>query len=207
MSPQVTSGESNSFYMPPTDNDGKTITRQLIYEGTSQATWLMGKTHTLHQPTSYMVQSFQDNFGFPSSVNTYVTWPHYEHGTGQHTDRTNFFLMQVQGRKRWTLWKSKVPLPVFGPNQSAQWGKGGKEFPKKLLGEVLFDGVLEPGDLLYAPRGTIHATSTDVYGFEIGPQYPSIALTMALTSEGKQFVWSNCTLFNWSYSRRLHWST
>jgi lysine-specific demethylase/histidyl-hydroxylase NO66 len=57
--------------------------------------------------------------------------------------------MQLEGKKRWKLYsprESSEVLPRFSsPNLS-----------EEELGEPILDVVLEPGDLLYFPRGTFH---------------------------------------------------
>ncbi len=57
---------------------------------------------------------------------------------GAHWDGHDVFIVQVAGRKHWTL---------FGPNSSH-----GDRCPE----EVAWDGLLESGDVLYMPRGTWH---------------------------------------------------
>ncbi len=62
------------------------------------------------------------------------------------------FILQIEGKKRWRLYEPRnkqEELPRFSsPN-----------FDQSEIGEPCLDVVLEAGDLLYLPRGTIHQVS------------------------------------------------
>ena len=88
----------------------------------------------------------------------------YLGGTGlaPHNDNQCALVLQIQGVKRWRLWpKSSAMLPVgggsmlFGRTKSRQLGL-------EQLGEPYIDVELQPGEMLYIPRGTITATSPAV---------------------------------------------
>ena len=76
------------------------------------------------------------------SISCFVTPPGTEL-LGAHHDETDVFTLQVAGRKRWRLFHTI----------SAE-GRGNHS--SETLGEPEHDFVLEPGDLLYHPRGCIH---------------------------------------------------
>lgn len=67
---------------------------------------------------------------------------------GQHFDQYDVFLVQAHGHRRWQLGQSFPADTAFVPNQ-----------PLRLLpdmGEIIFDEILAPGDLLYVPPGLSH---------------------------------------------------
>lgn len=67
---------------------------------------------------------------------------------GRHFDQYDVFLVQASGRRQWQLGKTCDESTRFIPNQ-----------PLRLLsdlGEVLFDEVLQAGDLLYVPPKLSH---------------------------------------------------
>jgi ribosomal protein L16 Arg81 hydroxylase len=80
----------------------------------------------------------------------FVGW-HSTRGFNTHWDAYDAFILQIDGRKRWRLFEPdpKHPLkfehaPRLEPTRQTYW-----------------DGELEPGDLLYVPRGWWHdATPT-----------------------------------------------
>ena len=70
-------------------------------------------------------------------------------GFAPHFDDVEVFILQIEGKKRWRLYEPRnkqEELPRFSsPN-----------FDQSEIGEPCLDVVLEAGDLLYLPRGTIH---------------------------------------------------
>jgi len=67
---------------------------------------------------------------------------------GRHFDQYDVFLVQASGRRQWQLGKTCDESTRFIPNQ-----------PLRLLsdlGEVIFDEVLQAGDLLYVPPKLSH---------------------------------------------------
>ncbi|XP_071794845.1 ribosomal oxygenase 1-like isoform X2 [Asterias amurensis] len=94
----------------------------------------------------------QEYFGSFVGANIYLT-PAGSQGFAPHYDDIEAFVIQLEGKKHWRLYsprnKEEV-LPRFSsPN-----------FSQDEIGEPIFDTVLEPGDLLYFPRGIIHQATT-----------------------------------------------
>lgn len=76
-----------------------------------------------------------------------------------HNDIQCTLIVQVQGRKRWRLWP--VPRFMLARSDRETLGKTSKRvLDEAKLGVPHMDVVLEPGQVLYVPRGVIHATST-----------------------------------------------
>jgi hypothetical protein len=63
------------------------------------------------------------------------------------------FVLQVSGRKRWTIHAPVVEAPL----DNQPWESVRAEVAARATEAPLIDTVLEPGDALYLPRGTIHA--------------------------------------------------
>mmetsp|Transcript_21199 Transcript_21199/g.38698 ORF Transcript_21199/g.38698 Transcript_21199/m.38698 type:complete len:410 (+) Transcript_21199:54-1283(+) len=72
-----------------------------------------------------------------------------------HTDDQDVFLLQVWGRKHWTLRNSPVSLPYT----EEMLGKG-EPVPPALIGDPTMSFTMEPGDVLYIPRGCLHEATT-----------------------------------------------
>ena len=88
-----------------------------------------------------------------SSISCYIT-PSNAVGLGPHHDETEIFTLQVSGRKRWRLYHRV---------NDARPGLHRREE----LGEPAQDLLLEPGELLYLPRGWIHDVTNDEPSFSL----------------------------------------
>jgi ribosomal protein L16 Arg81 hydroxylase len=90
--------------------------------------------------------------GHPVQVNAYITPPQNQ-GFAPHHDLHDVFVLQVSGRKHWTIHEPVVTDPLG--NQAFEAFKS--EIAERVAGEPLIDTVVEPGDALYLPRGTVHS--------------------------------------------------
>jgi hypothetical protein len=93
-----------------------------------------------------------DELGHPVQVNAYITPPQNQ-GFAPHHDVHDVFVLQVSGRKHWTIHAPVVADPLG--NQPFDAFKS--EIAERVAEEPLIDTVLEPGDALYLPRGTVHS--------------------------------------------------
>jgi hypothetical protein len=93
----------------------------------------------------------------PIQINAYLS-PASARGLDVHFDYHDVFVVQLEGTKRWRAW---------APIDRSRDPVGGKHaVPRPTLDELddpVLDLVLEPGDVLYLPRGHPHvAETTDV---------------------------------------------
>ena len=85
-------------------------------------------------------------------TNIYLT-PAHSQGFKAHYDGHDVLVLQVEGTKEWRIYDTPVALPL------ADQGFDPAEVP---IGEETDRFVLEPGDMVYVPRGLTHdAVSTD----------------------------------------------
>jgi len=99
----------------------------------------------LHEPLTQLAESFETFFRGGTKINIYAGWRAL-HGLDLHRDDQEIFILQLDGRKRWLLYG----FSVDGVDRSDL--SSGSVPP---AGAVL-DQILEPGDLLYMPRGCYH---------------------------------------------------
>jgi len=96
--------------------------------------------------------TLQEYFGCFVGANVYLTPPNSQ-GFAPHYDDIEAFILQVEGRKHWKVYpprNNEETLPrLSSPN-----------FSQEEIGQPFLDVTLEPGDLLYFPRGWIHQAST-----------------------------------------------
>ncbi|MDZ7841253.1 MAG: cupin domain-containing protein [Gammaproteobacteria bacterium] len=116
-----------------------------------------------------VLKRFTDILGrdlnMPAWINTYVSWPEKQ-GFDNHFDTHDVFIVQTEGRKRWTIFNPTKILPL---DQQREQPKG--EPPPD--SEKYLECVLTEGDVLYIPRGHWHYAVSET---------PSIHLTVGLSS-------------------------
>ena len=92
--------------------------------------------------------TLQEFFQSMVGANVYLTPPGTQ-GFAPHYDDVEVFMLQLEGKKRWRLYEprsAQEKLPRFSSGN----------FAPDEIGEPCMDVVLEAGDLIYMPRGTIH---------------------------------------------------
>jgi hypothetical protein len=108
--------------------------------------------HRTWPPLVGFATTLSDEVGHPVQVNAYVT-PPQNRGFAPHYDVHDVFVLQVAGRKHWTVHEPAVRDPL--PDQP--WEQHRSAVTAAANRTPLIDTVLEPGDALYLPRGTVHA--------------------------------------------------
>ncbi|MBT2397482.1 JmjC domain-containing protein [Streptomyces sp. ISL-100] len=104
----------------------------------------------IHPPVREAAAGLERFFRTPVQVNAYASWT-AEEGFGTHWDDHDVVVLQLEGAKRWK---------IYGPTRrSPAWRD--VEAPEAPTGEPLADIILNPGDLLYLPRGWWHSVSAD----------------------------------------------
>jgi lysine-specific demethylase/histidyl-hydroxylase NO66 len=93
-----------------------------------------------------------DELGHPIQINAYITPPQNQ-GFAPHYDVHDVFVLQVSGRKHWTVHEPVVENPL----DHQPFGGFKAEIAERVTEAALIDTVLEPGDALYLPRGAIHS--------------------------------------------------
>jgi len=121
-----------------------------------------------------MVALMDEYWGRVAGANAYLTPPNTQ-GFAPHYDDVDVYILQLEGRKRWRLYPPRSDSDVL-PRYSSE------DIDPEDLPEPMLDTVLAPGDLLYAPRGTIH----QAVALPNGPA--SLHLTL---SSGQLHTWAD----------------
>jgi ribosomal protein L16 Arg81 hydroxylase len=118
--------------------DGYTI----VFDGVEQYVRAVGT----------LARSIEVELNFPVQVNTYIT-PPAQMGLAPHYDDHDVLILQVQGSKIWHLYvgADRPPREIQRDNEKAVAIEG---LPPPT------DVRLEAGDVLYVPRGRVHAAET-----------------------------------------------
>ncbi|WP_374469498.1 cupin domain-containing protein [Phenylobacterium sp.] len=134
------------------------------------ATLILDAANELSPPLQALCAGLAADFACSSQANLYACW-----GTSQgfdvHWDDHDVLVIQVEGRKHWRLYGATRPSPTRKDLHA--------EHPKPAV--PIEELVLEPGDILYLPRGYWHAA--------VGLGEPTLHLTVGLTRKaGSDFL-------------------
>ena len=131
----------------------------LLDEG---ATVILNHIDDLVPPIAAIADEIGDRLSARTAVNLYASW-RSEPGFAAHWDSHDVIVLQLAGRKTWSIYKPSRPNPL-----------GGDQFEAPPAGQAPdHDETLEDGDVLYLPRGWIHAP------LPLGE--PSLHLTISVT--------------------------
>jgi ribosomal protein L16 Arg81 hydroxylase len=114
------------------------------------ATLILQALHRNWKPLARFCRTLEHYFSYPVQANAYLT-PESSQGFAPHYDTHDVFVLQVAGHKHWRIYDS----PVLLPDRTLPYSASGAA-----PGELLHELVLEPGDLIYLPRGFIHEALT-----------------------------------------------
>jgi ribosomal protein L16 Arg81 hydroxylase len=81
-------------------------------------------------------------------------------GFGAHCDPHDVYAVHVEGTKTWHVYEGRAQDPIPHPLFKTL----GREYHEKAKGAKLMDVPMEPGDLLYLPRGQYHDALADEGG-------------------------------------------
>eukprot|EP00050_Salpingoeca_kvevrii_P022164 m.122193 g.122193 ORF g.122193 m.122193 type:complete len:509 (-) comp9624_c1_seq1:36-1562(-) len=114
-----------------------------------------GSSFQFHQPQRHIeplqriLRAMERVFGSLCGANVYITPPGAQ-GLAPHHDDIEAFVLQVEGRKKWKLYKPKQELALTYSD----------DLDRSSLGAPILEVTLNAGDVLYFPRGTIHEACT-----------------------------------------------
>ena len=115
--------------------------------------------HAMEQGLGGMVQS-----------NLYLS-SRRRQGFAAHFDTHEVYAVHVEGTKTWHVYEGRAADPIAHP----MFRSYGQEHHEKAKGKLLMDVHMEPGDLLYLPRGQYHDAIADEGGavhIAFGVTYP-----------------------------------
>jgi len=128
-------------------------------------TLILDQMHKTDPKLSLLCRGLAPELGHRFQTNLYLTPPHGK-GFTPHWDNHDVFILQVFGSKHWKIETTRRTLPA--PSQSMSNDEG-----RELRGEVSAVN-LQQGDLIYIPRGWVHAA-------ECGEE-PSLHITLGVTA-------------------------
>ena len=115
----------------------------------SGSTIVLNALHRTWGPIKELCEALENDFTHLVRANVYLT-PEGTPGFAPHYDTHEVFVLQVAGSKRWHVFQPPLALP----HHTQQFTPAGY-VPRPLL-----ELELNQGDLLYLPRGFVHAAHT-----------------------------------------------
>jgi lysine-specific demethylase/histidyl-hydroxylase NO66 len=121
----------------------------------------LSRPHEFSSSLAKLMCLSDELFENESGVNAYITpYPiesKVEQGFAPHYDDIDAFLLQLEGKKQWNLYRPPSDDMLLDIEPS-------KDFAQSLITEnklkKYWSGTLGEGDLLYMPRGVIHFGKT-----------------------------------------------
>ncbi|MFE9040231.1 cupin domain-containing protein [Streptomyces sp. NPDC007818] len=115
-------------------------------------TLVLQALHRTWQPVTDLVTRLGTELGHPVQANAYVT-PPQNRGFDDHYDVHDVFVLQITGTKRWLVREPVLPAPL----RDQPWTAHRAAVAEAARKEPYAEAVLAPGDVLYLPRGWLHA--------------------------------------------------
>jgi hypothetical protein len=113
------------------------------------ATLVLDAVDELFAPLEDLAAGLELFFREHVQINTYAGW-HTSKGFDLHWDDHDVFILQVTGRKRWSIYGMTRSFPFIGDREPG---------PKPDKDKPLWEATIEDGDLLYIPRGWWHVAT------------------------------------------------
>lgn len=120
------------------------------------ATLVVQSLQRIHPPLVDFCQELAAELGHSTQCNAYLT-PPAARGFAPHFDTHDVFVLQVSGRKRWTIHRPVLPLPLDSQGGFGRDAAG--VLPEPQTDPVLVT-ELSAGDVLYLPRGFVHSADS-----------------------------------------------
>lgn len=152
--------------------------RDLMRDG---ATLVLNDIDLLTPGLRQLAALLQGATGTKSQANLYCSW-RQKPGFGSHFDTHDVYALHVTGTKTWTIYGKTFDDPIAHPRFKAL----GDDFHRANRGAVTQTVHMEPGDLLYIPRGWYHdalATSPGTIHIAFGLTAPIGLDVLRLLSE------------------------
>lgn len=127
-------------------------------------TLILDAIDELHSPLRELTRAFARTFGSIPQTNLYASFGSTP-GFGMHWDDHDVFIVQIYGFKHWKIYHPTRQNPMYKDLEAPPTPSENSE--------PYFDDTIDPGTILYVPRGHWH----DV----LGKDSPSLHLTIGVT--------------------------
>jgi ribosomal protein L16 Arg81 hydroxylase len=144
----VKTAEAKSKTNGKTETDSTKGVENLLARMWNGSTLVLDQLQRHEPKLGHVCRILQRELGFPFQTNCYLT-PANGAGFTPHWDNHDVFILQVVGSKHWKVEHERRRLPGRSDNMTEEEGRFIRE------GAASF--TLKQGDLIYIPRGVVHA--------------------------------------------------
>lgn len=127
---------------------------KVLREFAGGSTLVLQALHRTWQPIAEFTRQLVGELAHPAQVNAYVT-PASSRGFDPHYDVHDVFVIQIHGEKHWKIHPPVQEIPL----RSQVWTDHRDAVTRRSAEPPAIDAVLQPGDVLYLPRGWIHSAT------------------------------------------------
>jgi ribosomal protein L16 Arg81 hydroxylase len=121
------------------------------------STIVLNSVNERHEPLKQLERALNAELGAGLEMNVYLTPGGQAQGFRPHYDTHDVLVLQIHGTKHWGIYGSPFPQPLPMPAHEFNTMKAHLPAP----GAPDLELEMEPGDILYLPRGTMHAATSN----------------------------------------------
>jgi lysine-specific demethylase/histidyl-hydroxylase NO66 len=184
------------YTLNPTDRTSCDVDMVWDFVNNMKCSLRLLRPHEYDDRVSQLLVLFEEYFTFGAGANAYLTPPQSQ-GFAPHFDDIEAFVLQLEGKKLWRVYnpipdEESASLTMTSISDQKTSNEvmshllprfSSKNFSSEEIAKYLaFEVWLEPGDLLYMPRGTIHQACT------LGSDQHSLHITV---SSAQQSSWTD----------------
>ncbi|MDZ8106465.1 MAG: cupin domain-containing protein [Nostoc sp. DedQUE12a] len=148
---KTTEGESVKTYAAMENSYSNSYAANQLYDAYNQGNTLcIHKIHDRCKSVATFCRNLEVFLNHPVNINLYLT-PKDAQGFPPHYDTHDVFVLQIAGSKNWRIYESFSDIPLVTKGYIVDQNK---------LDAPLHEVCLQPGDLLYIPRGHVHEAIT-----------------------------------------------
>lgn len=143
----VKTAEATANKQARVEGTGPKAMEKVLSDMQAGHTLILDNVQDYHPRLGRFCRMLGQETGDRHQTNLYLT-PAHGKGFTPHWDNHDVFILQVMGCKHWKVEKTRRTLP--------HRGSGIEEEGRELRGEI-YEFTLERGDMVYIPRGFVHA--------------------------------------------------
>ncbi len=145
----------SQYCRPAANTEGRQVLRpdatlitNLLQQG---ASLVANDIDTLTPELAETANALETALGGKTQTNLYCSWRE-QRAFKSHFDTHEVFAIHTVGEKVWRIYEGRLDNPIAHPG----YKNYGHEFHEKRKGKVVAEIAMQPGDLLYIPRGQYH---------------------------------------------------